>query len=551
MADFKNKVVYQIYTKSFKDSKGDGLGDIRGIIQKLDYLKELGIDYIWMTPFFKSPLNDNGYDIADYLSIDPAFGTMEDVDELIAEADKKDMGLMFDMVFNHTSTSHEWFQKALAGDKKYQDYYIFREGSPDTPPTNWVSKFGGNAWKYVPELGKWYLHLFDPTQADLNWDNPEVREELKNVIRFWKKKGVKGFRFDVVNLISKPYVMEDDHIGDGRRFYTDGPHVHKYLKELVADTGISDMITVGEMSSTSLENCVRYTNPDEKELAMVFNFHHLKVDYKDGDKWSLMPPDLRKLKELFTVWQEQMQAHNGWNALFWCNHDQPRAVSRFGDDTHYWKESAKMLAVCSHMMRGTPYIFQGEELGMTNACYSSIDQYRDVESLNYYKILREEGKAEKEAIEILRQRSRDNGRTPMQWDDSANAGFTSGKPWICPPANYKTINVAAEMKEEDSILNFYKKLIRLRKELPVISEGKIRFAYNEEERVIGYCRYDDRDKLLVLCNFTAEKIELALPEGFVGAEVLLGNYPAQKRRGDELTLRAYETVVFHQSVSAM
>lgn len=548
MADFKNKVVYQIYTKSFKDSNGDGLGDIRGTIQKLDYLKELGIDYIWMTPFFKSPLNDNGYDIADYYAIDPAFGTMEDVEELIAEADRRGIGLMFDMVFNHTSTCHEWFQKALAGDKKYQDYYIFKDGSPDTSPTNWISKFGGNAWKYMPELGKWYLHLYDRTQADLNWDNPEVREELKNVIRFWKNKGVKGFRFDVVNLVSKPEVMEDDEIGDGRRFYTDGTHVHEYLKELVADTGIADMITVGEMSSTSLENCVRYTNPDEKELSMVFNFHHLKVDYKNGDKWSLMPPDLGELKKLFINWQEQMQAQNGWNAVFWCNHDQPRAVSRFGDDKYYWKESAKMLAVCIHMMRGTPYIFQGEELGMTNPYYSSIDQYRDVESLNYYRILLEEGKTKEEAIEILGQRSRDNGRTPMQWDDSENAGFTSGKPWIYPPDNYKTINVEAERKEEDSIFNFYKKLIRMRKVLPVIADGNIRFVYNDDERIIAYRRYDEKDELLVMCNFTAENVELTLPDRFAGAELLLGNYPETVVAGYELTLRAYETVVLHHSL---
>ena len=374
MTDFKNKVVYQIYTKSFRDSNGDGLGDIRGVIEKLDYLEELGVDYLWMTPFFKSPLHDNGYDIADYRSIDPVFGTMEDVEELIAQAEERGIGLMFDMVFNHTSTEHEWFRRALAGEKKYQDYYIFRDGAPDEPPTNWVSKFGGSAWAYVPELQKWYLHLFDRTQADLNWDNPQVREELKEVLRFWKGKGVKGFRFDVVNLISKPAVLQDDSSGDGRRFYTDGPRVHEYLKELAADAGIGDMVTVGEMSSTSLDNCIRYTNPAEKELSMTFSFHHLKVDYRDGSKWELQPPDLAALKSLLTTWQLEMQAANGWNAVFWCNHDQPRAVSRFGDDGRYWKESAKMLATCIHLLRGTPYIFQGEELGMTNAGYTHIRQ---------------------------------------------------------------------------------------------------------------------------------------------------------------------------------
>lgn len=542
MADFKNKVVYQIYPKSFKDSTGNGLGDLRGIIEKLDYLQTLGVDYIWTTPFFRSPMNDNGYDIADYLSIDPAFGTMEDVETLIAEADKRGIGLMFDMVFNHTSTEHEWFQRALAGDKTYQDYYIFQEGSPDCPPTNWVSKFGGSAWAYVPELKKWYLHLFDPTQADLNWENPAVREELKNVIRFWKQKGVKGFRFDVVNLISKPAVFEDDFTGDGRRYYTDGPHVHEYLKELVADTGIGDMVTVGEMSSTSLDNCIRYTNPAEKELSMVFNFHHLKVDYRDGDKWELMSPDLGALKGLFTTWQEEMQEQNGWNATFWCNHDQPRAVSRFGDDQRYWKKSAKMLAACTQLMRGTPYIYQGEELGMTNAHYTSIDQYRDVESLNYYKIMLEKGKTQAEALEVLAQRSRDNSRTPMQWSAAPNAGFTSGTPWIAPPENYKSINAEAELADEDSIFYFYQKLIRLRKELPVIASGKIQFLYPEEDRVIAYRRYDADSELLVLCNFTDEDVELTLPEQFAGRSVLLGN-DSQRVFGNTVLLRAFACVV--------
>lgn len=403
MADFKNKVVYQIYPKSFQDSDGDGLGDLRGIVERLDYLKELGIDYLWLTPVFCSPQNDNGYDIADYCSIDPRFGTMQDLEEVIAEGEKRGIGVMLDMVFNHTSTSHEWFQKALKGEKRYQDYYIFKERDADKLPTNWESKFGGPAWEYVPSLGKWYLHLYDVTQADLNWDNPEVREELKKVICFWKKKGVKGFRFDVVNLISKPEVFEDDLEGDGRRFYTDGPHIHEYLKELVRDTGIEDMVTVGEMSSTSLQDCIRYSAPQEKELSMCFNFHHLKVDYKNGDKWELMEPDRRELKELFEKWQVQMQAENGWNALFWCNHDQPRIVSRLGDEGRYWKESAKMLATCIHLMRGTPYIYQGEELGMTNSHYQEISQYRDVESLNYYEILLKRGKTEKRRLRYLRQ----------------------------------------------------------------------------------------------------------------------------------------------------
>ena len=509
MSDFKNKVVYQIYPKSFCDSDGNGEGDLRGIITKLDYLKDLGVELLWSTPFFPSPQRDNGYDVSDYCAVDPRFGTMADLEELIAEAAKRNIGLMFDMVFNHTSTEHEWFRRALAGEKKYQDYYIFRDGTPDQLPTNWVSKFGGPAWEYVPSLGKWYLHLFDVTQADLNWENPEVREELKNVLRFWKAKGIQGFRFDVVNLISKGS-YEDDFIGDGRRFYTDGPRVHEFLKELVADAGIYGMTTVGEMSSTSLDNCVRYTSPEERELSMVFSFHHLKVDYKDGDKWSLMDPDLVKLKELLTTWQEGMQARNGWNAVFWCNHDQPRAVSRFGDEGAYWKESAKMLAGAIHLMRGTPYIYQGEELGMTNHHYSSIKQYRDVESLNYHRILMEGGKTEAEALEILAARSRDNGRTPMQWDDSHAAGFTTGTPWLAPPENYRTINAAAQMEDESSIRAFYKKLIRMRKEMSVISDGKIEFLLREDPNVLCYRRWNEDREILVLCNLTGAEQTVAV-----------------------------------------
>ena len=540
MSDFKNKVVYQIYPKSFCDSDGNGEGDLRGIITKLDYLKDLGVELLWSTPFFPSPQRDNGYDVSDYCAVDPRFGTMADLEELIAEAAKRNIGLMFDMVFNHTSTEHEWFRRALAGEKKYQDYYIFRDGTPDQLPTNWVSKFGGPAWEYVPSLGKWYLHLFDVTQADLNWENPEVREELKNVLRFWKAKGIQGFRFDVVNLISKGS-YEDDFVGDGRRFYTDGPRVHEFLKELVADAGIYGMTTVGEMSSTSLDNCVRYTSPEERELSMVFSFHHLKVDYKDGDKWSLMDPDLVKLKELLTTWQEGMQARNGWNAVFWCNHDQPRAVSRFGDEGAYWKESAKMLAGAIHLMRGTPYIYQGEELGMTNHHYSSIEQYRDVESLNYHRILMEGGKTEAEALEILAARSRDNGRTPMQWDDSHAAGFTTGTPWLAPPENYRTINAAAQMDDDSSIRAFYKKLIRMRKEMSVISEGKIEFMLRDDPNVLCYRRWNEDREILVLCNLTGAEQTVSIDGAW--NKILLSN-----RERDAFTgkLLPYDCVVLEK-----
>ena len=449
---------------------------------------------------------------------------------------------MLDMVFNHTSTQHAWFQRALAGDPAYMDYYIWQDGREGRPPTNWVSKFGKSAWEYVPARGKYYLHLFDVTQADLNWENPRVREELKQVIRFWKKKGVEGFRFDVVNLISKPAVFEDDHEGDGRRFYTDGRHVHEFLKELTRDTGIDAMVTVGEMSSTSLENCIRYSNPAEKELSMVFSFHHLKIDYKDGAKWALQEPDIGALKKLFAIWQEGMAAGAGWNAVFWCNHDQPRIVSRLGDDGAYWKASAKMLAACTHFMRGTPYIYQGEELGMTNAGYTDIAQYEDVESLNYYEILLAAGKSKEEALHILSVRSRDNSRTPMQWSAAENAGFTSGTPWLALPANFTAINAAAERIDPDSIFRFYQTLIRLRKEMPIIQRGDIFFLERENASIIAYERAYAEQKLRVYCNFRAANVPLmedsldALTEA--GWKKLLGNY-----EGLAADLRPYEVVV--------
>lgn len=538
--NFKDKVVYQIYPKSFQDSNGDGFGDLKGVTQRLDYLQELGVDYLWLTPFFISPQNDNGYDVADYRRIDPRYGTMEELEELIREADTRNIGLMLDMVFNHTSTEHVWFQKALAGDKKYQDYYIFQEGTADKIPTNWESKFGGPTWEYVPSLGKWYLHLFDVTQADLNWENPQVREELKDVIRFWKEKGIKGFRFDVVNLISKPEKYENDFEGDGRRFYTDGKHVHEFLKELVRDTDIADLVTVGEMSSTSLENCIRYSNPDEKELSMCFNFHHLKVDYKDGKKWELMPADLTRLKQLFRTWQEGMQEGHGWNALFWCNHDQPRIVSRLGHEGRYWKESSKMLAALIHFMQGTPYIYQGEELGMTNPHFTSIEQYRDVESLNYYQILLKNGKSKEEALHILAERSRDDSRTPMQWSADKNAGFSQAEPWIEVQKNYGTINVETEEKENDSILSFYKTLIRLRKEMPIVSDGTIQFLDEKDEAVIGYIRELEGQKLVVLCNLSEDEKETVWQNESDSYKLLLGNYADGAA---DAKLRAYECKV--------
>ena len=550
MTDFSNKVVYQIYPKSFRDTNGDGFGDIPGIIEKLDYLQELGVNYLWLTPFFISPQRDNGYDVADYRKINPLFGTMDDLEELIHQSEERGMSIMLDMVFNHTSTQHEWFQKALAGEEKYQKYYIFKEGTPDHAPTNWKSKFGGSAWEYIHELKKWYLRLFDVTQADLNWDNPEVRAELKEILRFWKEKGIKGFRFDVVNLVSKPEQMEDDFEGDGRRFYSDGPHIHEYLKELIKDTGIEDFVTVGEMSSTSLEHCIRYSASKEKELSMCFNFHHLKVDYKDGDKWALMPADYKKLKELFMEWQIGMQKGDGWNALFWCNHDQPRIVSRLGDEDIYWKQSAKMLAGMIHFMRGTPYIYQGEEIGMLNAHYPSIEQYRDVESLNYYHILLEKGKTEKEALEILSARSRDNSRTPMQWNEKMYGGFSETEPWIPMSEKFrKEITVKAQQKDRDSILAFYKKLIAMRKMYPVIAKGEISFLETKTDMVLAYQRVLGEQQIVVICNLDRKKQNIKVDKEWSNYKLLLENDTLRDRNygmpfGDENREIAFEEKIY-------
>lgn len=546
MKEFSNKVVYQIYPKSFRDTNGDGIGDIPGVIEKLDYLQELGVDYLWLTPFFISPQRDNGYDVADYRRVNPQFGTMEDLERLIRQSEERGMGIMLDMVFNHTSTQHAWFQKALAGDETYQKYYIFKEGTPDAPPTNWQSKFGGSAWEYVPRLKKWYLRLFDVTQADLNWDNPEVREELKEIIRFWKKKGIQGFRFDVINLISKPEPMEDDFEGDGRRFYSDGPHVHAYLKELVRDTGIGDFITVGEMSSTSLEHCIRYSAPKEKEFSMCFHFHHLKIDYKDGNKWELKTADYGRLKELFAEWQTGMQKGDGWNALFWCNHDQPRIASRLGDEGRYWKESAKMLAGMIHFMRGTPYIYQGEEIGMLNAHFPSIEMYRDVESLNYYQILLENGKSKEEALDILAARSRDNSRTPMQWNKNRYGGFSEAEPWLPMSAKFRReITVEAQEKEEDSILAFYKKLIAMRKQYTVIAKGGISFLETGTDMVLAYQRELDGQKMAVICNLDSRRQEVRAAEEWKDFALMLGNYGSRERasKGEIYTLEPYELMV--------
>lgn len=547
--EFQKSTVYQIYPKSFADANGDGVGDLKGITQKLDYIHQLGADYIWITPFFRSPQRDNGYDIADYRAIEPMYGTMADFEALVQKADALGIGVMLDMVFNHTSTEHEWFKKALAGDETYQNYYIFRDGSPDVPPTNWQSKFGGSAWAYVPHLKKWYLHLFDTTQADLNWENPVVREELKDVLRFWKAKGVKGFRFDVINLISKPDVLEDDLTGDGRRFYTDGPRIHKYLKELHRDAGLGDVLTVGEMSSTSLENCIRYTDPQEEELNMTFSFHHLKVDYRDGEKWKLQPVDYRKLKDLLETWQTGMAEHGGWNALFWCNHDQPRTVARFGDTRQHWRAAAKMLATLMYLMRGTPYIYQGEELGMKNAGFTAIDQYRDVESLNYYRILtQEQGLSSEEALHILAERSRDNGRTPMQWTAEPGAGFSTATPWIGLSVDSAGICAETQVNDPDSIFTYFQQLIALRKAEPVVGNGTIEFLFSQREDIFAYRRTGQGQELVVLCNLTGQSISGDFVPLVQDMQRQLGNYPDVKELAQN-QLRPYESVVYLREVS--
>lgn len=550
---WKKSVVYQIYPKSFNDTTGSGTGDINGIIDKLDYLKELGVDVIWLTPIYDSPQHDNGYDIADYFSIYHEYGTMADFDRLLAETHQRGIKLIMDIVINHTSTAHEWF-KSSAKNKtnQYRDFYIWKEAKNEAEPTNWQSKFGGPAWKYDETTGQYYLHLFDTTQADLNWENTEVRDAVYQMMDFWLEKGVDGFRLDVINLISKDQAFPDDDgtiaPGDGRKFYTDGPKVHSYLQEMnQAVFSKYDIMTVGEMSSTSIDNCVKYTNPDRKELDMTFSFHHLKVDYPNGEKWSKAPFDFQELKQILSNWQVGMHQGGGWNALFWCNHDQPRIVSRFGDDQVYHKESAKMLATTIHMMQGTPYIYQGEEFGMTNPKFVQIEDYRDVESLNMYQAKLEAGYSEQEILEVLREKSRDNARTPVQWNDQAHAGFTSATPWINVADNYRDINADAALADPDSIFYHYQKLITLRKEYDIITNGDYRLILPDHHAIFAYIRKNGNEQLIVLNNFYPEVVDYQLPRDLAMAdwerEVLMTNYP-DTQASSEGKLRPYESIVY-------
>ncbi|MGG3605735.1 alpha,alpha-phosphotrehalase [Priestia megaterium] len=553
---WKKSVVYQIYPKSFYDTTGNGVGDIAGIIEKLDYLKKLGVDVVWLTPIYKSPQRDNGYDISDYFVIQEEYGTMEDFDRLITEAHKRDLKIIMDIVVNHTSTEHEWFQEAKKSkDNPYRDFYIWKDQKEDgSAPTNWVSKFGGSAWEHDKLTEQSYLHLFDVTQADLNWENERVRRSVYDMMTFWFEKGVDGFRLDVINLISKDQRFLDDDgsiaPGDGRKFYTDGPRVHEYMREMNQEVFSKyDSMTVGEMSSTTVDHCIQYSHPDRGELSMTFNFHHLKVDYPNGEKWALADFDFIKLKEILSTWQTEMNKGGGWNALFWCNHDQPRVVSRYGNDELYHNKSAKMLAATIHLMQGTPYIYQGEEIGMTNPKFSSIDEYRDVESLNVYEIKRAQGMNENEILEILKHKSRDNSRTPVQWSDEPNAGFTKGTPWINPADNYREINVEKALDDEDSIFYFYQKLIALRKQYDIITYGNYELILGEDEQIFAYIRNGADEKLLVINNFYGSETAFEMPEDitFEGyhSEILLSNYKDSSKEFKQVLLRPYESIVYH------
>ena len=547
MRDWQNSVIYQVYPKSFHSHRGEATGDLLGVVAKLNYLQWLGVDYVWLTPFLRSPQRDNGYDISDYYAIDPSYGTMADCELLIAEAEKRGIKLMLDIVVNHTSTEHPWFQQARTSlDNPYRDFYIWR-----AQPNNWQSKFGGSAWDYEAQTGQYYLHLFDHTQADLNWDNPQVRAEVFKMMRFWRDKGIGGFRLDVINLISKPADFPED-LSDGRRFYTDGPLVHEYLQEMHREVFAGhDLINVGEMSSTTLEHCIRYSRPESHELSMTFNFHHLKVDYVNQQKWVVADFDFLALKRILSEWQVGMQAGGGWNALFWCNHDQPRVVSRFGDDKEHRAASAKMLATAMHFLQGTPFIYQGEELGMTNPGFDHIEQYRDVETLNTYRLKREAGESESSSMATIMQKSRDSARTPMQWSDEANAGFSNAKPWIGMASNASQITVKSQLDDTASVLHHYRRLIALRRSEPLVKDGVYRPLLLDHERIWAYLRDGVGERLLVVNNFYGSECAIELTEeileGYTVQRNVISNYSDCLPLTGRVLLRPYESFVVHLS----
>lgn len=549
---WKEAVIYQIYPRSFMDSNGDGIGDLKGITSRLDYLKYLGIDVIWLSPVYQSPNDDNGYDISDYQAIMEEFGSMEDFDEMLAEAHKRGIRIVMDLVVNHTSDEHKWFMESRKSkDNAYRDYYIWREGKDaQTPPNNWGSCFSGSAWQYDEETSMYYLHLFSKKQPDLNWDNPQVRKEVFDMMTWWCDKGIDGFRMDVISMISKTEEMPDGAMrgpyGDFSPYCIHGPNVHKYLQEMNEKVlSKYDIMTVGETAGVTVEHAKQYAGENTHELNMVFQFEHVEGEGKYG-KWGTEKTPLPKLKKILSRWQTELYGA-AWNSLYWDNHDQPRAVSRFGDDRPEYRDlSAKMLATCLHMMQGTPYIYQGEELGMTNYPFQNPSDFRDIESINAYKEWCAEGSVSHEDFwPCIIARSRDNARTPVQWDDSAQAGFTTGTPWIAVNPNYKEINAKAETADTASVFHYYKKLITLRKENPVIVYGKYELLLPDSEELFVYTRTLENEKLLVVCNFSDKETAFTMPEEFVSASCLISNLPNAYDK-QEIALKPYEAFVLQK-----
>lgn len=551
---WKESVVYQIYPRSFCDSNGDGIGDLNGITGKLDYLKELGIDVIWLSPVYKSPNDDNGYDISDYQAIMDEFGTMEDFDRMLATAHEKGIKIMMDLVVNHTSDEHKWFiESRKSTDNPYRDYYIWRPAKEDgSLPNNWGSCFSGPAWEYDKTTDMYFLHLFSKKQPDLNWDNPAVRQDVFDMMNWWLKKGVDGFRMDVISLISKEPGLPDKEPGiNGYATFNvsaNGPHVHEYLQEMRQKAlNNADTITVGECSGVTLEEAKKYARSDEKELNMVFQFEHMDVDSDEkAGKWTTRKMDLRNLKKILTRWQKGLQ-DIAWNSLYWENHDQPRSVSRFGNDSDEYREiSAKMLATCIHMMQGTPYVYQGEELGMTNCPFNTLDNFRDLESINAFHELTEQGKmTEEDMMAAISYKGRDNARTPMQWDDSAYAGFSTATPWIMVNPNYTKINAKDQVNREDSVFKYYQKLIKLRHESELIVYGTYDLILDDDKDIYAYIRTLGDEKLIVYCNFSENTREVELPEEFTNGKVLISNY-IDAKVNHKITLRPYEAIVIQK-----
>lgn len=547
---WKESVVYQIYPRSFKDSNGDGIGDLNGITEKLDYLKELGVDVIWLSPVYESPNDDNGYDISDYQAIMKEFGTMEDYDRMLGEAHKRGLKIVMDLVVNHTSDEHPWFIESRSSrENPYRDYYIWRPARDGKEPNNWGSCFSGSAWEYDEKTEMYYLHLFSKKQPDLNWDNPKVRDEVFDMMNWWLDKGVDGFRMDVISLISKDPAFPDGKPGlNGYASFNapaNGPRVHEYLQEMRRKVlNRRDILTVGECSGVTLEEAKKYARSDEKELNMVFQFEHMDVDADGDNKWSDKKMNLLDMKKVMTKWEKGLE-NVAWNSLFLENHDQPRSVSRFGQDGEYREVSAKMLATWLHMMHGTPYIYQGQELGMTNVPFSDISDFRDLDSVNAYRELVGNGVfSAEEMLRYLRYKSRDNARTPFQWDDGENAGFTTGTPWIMVNPNYREINAKEQRKRPDSVFHYYQKLIRLRKEHEIIVYGSCDLLLPDDPELYVYTRTLGEEKLLVICNFYGNTRQFTLPEPAAGqnAEILIANYGDVKLQ-KEMTIRAYEAVV--------